>query len=453
MKSATGEQKVSDRFLLAAASNTRSLRTVLGIWILAVGAVFSVNSVAQESPPGLEKRSELSQVNEPPGGLPDIDDNAGISADDPSALSRKLPDGLKPDNFTAKDIAAANTMVESLHLADWLGPLAPVALSPFFGLACLSGLSIWGPDWLAGNALLSAAGPLRSQWVFGVFVGLTLLTSLPRLTKVSKPIAQALDQLETYSVIVILLVIKLFAGFDQPADPAPVAVIQFGVVSFTAETMLAIAMVINLFVINSVKFFFEVLIWLTPIPAVDAMFEIANKSVCAGLMALYAFSPTLATAINLAMLIAALIVFRWVHRRLVFYRSMLVDLFLSRVWKAYGTPTEAGLIAFVKEGQSPFHAKSRWRLAREGDALKASYVGLFGKASEVLELNQKPALRRGWIMHSLIVKVSDGTEIEFHVSRRYDGSMEQFARLCGFEIAESSENAVMDVKKVRSEFG
>lgn len=370
----------------------------------------------------------------------------------PSPLAETLPDEWNRDNFTAKDIAAANTVVESLHLADWLGPLAPVALSPFFGLACLSGMSIWGPDWLAGNALLSSVGPLRNEWVFGVFVALAVLTSLPRLTKVSKPIAQSLDQLESYSVIVILLVIKLFAGWSDPVDAPPVAVIQFGVVSFTAETMLAFAMVVNLFVINSVKFFFEVLIWLTPIPAVDAMFEIANKSVCAGLMALYAFSPTLATGINLAMLFAALIVFRWVHRRLVFYRSILIDLFLSRIWKAYGRPSGASMVAFAKDGRSPFHAKSRWRLRREGESWEASSNGIFKTASETLVLADRPKLRRGWIMHSLIVTVSDGDAIEFHVSRRYDGSLEEFARLCGFELAEADENGAINVQTARAEF-
>jgi len=86
-------------------------------------------------------------------------------------------------NFGADDIAASSAFAESLGIADWLGPLAPVALSPFFGVTCLSGLALWGPEWVTDNALLGKAGPLQNETLFFIFLALTLLTSLPRLTK------------------------------------------------------------------------------------------------------------------------------------------------------------------------------------------------------------------------------------------------------------------------------
>jgi hypothetical protein len=363
-----------------------------------------------------------------------------------------MPSELQRLDVGGKEIAAASTMMQSLHIADWLGPLAPVAISPFFGLACLSGLSIWGPDWLAENVFLSAASQLRSGVVFGVFLALALLTSVPRFFKVSKPFAQAMDQIESYSVIVIVLVIKLFADVGETSEGMPVAVVQFGVFSFTAQTMLAIAMVINLFVINSVKFFFEVLIWLTPIPAVDAMFEITTKAVCAALIALYAFSPTIATLINLAMLFAALIVFRWVWRRMTFYRSILMDLFLPRIWRAYGRPSSARLYGFVKQGDAPFKSKARWRLTREGDSWQLCPAGLLMSGGECRTIGQRPTLDRGWIMHTLVVKLTDGQTVEFHVSRRYDGAVDQLQRLLDLELAGEVQNTSADVATMRSEF-
>ncbi|MFG0267906.1 MAG: hypothetical protein ACF8AM_22545, partial [Rhodopirellula sp. JB055] len=122
-----------------------------------------------------------------------------------------IPQALKGE-FDTRDIAAATAWADQLNLADWLGPLAPLALSPFFGVACLSGLSLWGPDWITDNALLGSAGPLRSVPLFCVFAVLAVVTSVPRLSKVSKPFAQAMDQLEAYSVIVILLAIKITAS-------------------------------------------------------------------------------------------------------------------------------------------------------------------------------------------------------------------------------------------------
>ena len=123
--------------------------------------------------------------------------------------------------------------------------------------------------------------------MFFVLLALTVLTSVPRLTKVSKPFAQAVDRLETYAVIIILLAIKVISSMESSVDePAQIAMVQLGVFSFTVDTLLAIAMVINVLVINSVKFFFEFLVWLTPVPLLDAAFEICNKTLCALLMAL-----------------------------------------------------------------------------------------------------------------------------------------------------------------------
>jgi hypothetical protein len=273
-------------------------------------------------------------------------------------------------SFRAEDAVAASSLVSSIGIADWLGPLAPVALSPFFGVTLLSGSALWGPESISDNVLLGSAGPLRHQGLFFAFLALTILTSVPRLTKVSKPFAQAVDRLEAYAVIVILLVIKVIVSMDSPASAgdAQVAMVQFGILSFTVDTFLAIAMVVNVLVINSLKFFFEFLVWLTPIPFLDAVFEVCNKSLCAALMAVYALSPPLATAINLGILLVAAIVLRWVGRRVRFYRTMVLDPVISRIWSSYAQPQKRDLIVFPRADFGPFRALSRLRLsAAQGD--------------------------------------------------------------------------------------
>ncbi|NND99110.1 MAG: hypothetical protein HKN47_17470 [Pirellulaceae bacterium] len=342
--------------------------------------------------------------------------------------------------FRAEDIAAANTWIQTLNLADWLGPLAPLALSPFFGMACLSGLALYGPDWITDNALLGASGPLQNQWLFFVFVGLTVLTSVPRLSKVSKPFAQAVDQIETYSVIIILLAIKLLAGIDD--EPAQVAVVQLGVLSFTANTLLMIAMVLNIVVVNSVKFFFEFLVWLTPIPTLDAMFELCNKAICAALVAVYAFSPTLATLLNLVILVASLLVFRWISRRIRFYRTMVMDPVLSRLWPSYGQLKENSLIVFPKAAIGPFSPKSRLRLTKtdHGWTLTEANWWLPTTASHDVAAVDAPAVQCGWVMHCVTI-----TEGEYQhtlsFSRRHDHCLDDLAERLGLTLPSESDNA------------
>lgn len=325
--------------------------------------------------------------------------------------------------FGADEIAATSGWVQTLGIVDWLGPLAPVALSPFFGVTCLSGLAIWGPDWVTDNAMLGSAGPLQNPTLFVVFMGLTLLTSLPRLTKVSKPFAQAVDRIETYAVIVILLVIKGVATLQSDVPPQ-VAVVQLGILSFTVDTLLGLAMVANVLVINSVKFFFEFMVWLTPIPLVDAIFEICNKTLCVALMAIYAFSPTIATIINLVILLAAAIVLRWISRRVRFYRTMVLDPILSKLWSGFGQSKRPELIVFPKSGLGPFAAKSRLKLSRASDdasgwLLEEANWWMPSKQHRIAP-ETLPKVRCGWVLNTIEIRTADGESIVLSFSRRYD---------------------------------
>ncbi|KAA1258973.1 hypothetical protein LF1_14980 [Rubripirellula obstinata] len=336
----------------------------------------------------------------------------------PESIQRNLDGPIDAD-----DIAAASSWATASGITDWLGPLAPVALSPFFGVTCLSGLALWGPSWISDNAVLGAAGPLGNEWLFGIFLVLTLLTSLPRLTKVSKPFAQAVDRLETYAVIVILLAIKFVMSMDSPDQESVAAlqvpVMQFGVISLTLDTLLSIAMIVNILVINSVKFFFEFMVWLTPVPFLDAVFELCNKSLCALLMGIYAYSPTVATAINLVLLGIAALMLRWISRRVRFYRTMILDPILAKLWTGFGTPRRPELIVFPQDDCGPFPAKSRLRLFSTGDGISLNQANWWSpEKSHLFSADCKPIVRRGWVMHTIELK--DGQQVtQLKFSRRY----------------------------------
>ena len=351
--------------------------------------------------------------------------------------------------FDAKDIVAANTLAESIQIVDWLGPLAPVALSPFFGVTILSGLSLYGPEWVADNSLLGASGPLKNQTLFIVLAALTLLTSLPRLSKVSKPLAQALDQLETYSVIIILLAVKFLAA--APPEPVEVAMVQMGVFSVTADALLAIAMIINIIVINSVKFFFEFLVWLTPIPALDAIFEVTNKALCAALMTIYAFSPTLATIVNVVILLTAAVIFRWANRQVRFYRTMVADPLLAWIWPVYGRPRSAAMIVFPSQPIGPFKAKSKLRFSKTDDRWQLESASWFlPAATYTIGSSAKPTIRRGWLMHS--IDLIDGDIKSLIFSRRYDRFLADLAGELHLQILERDANEHKTHERITREF-
>ena len=107
-------------------------------------------------------------------------------------IKDQLGDGLSLREEVASGVVAEE-FTKQISNVEWLAPMAPVALSPFFGITLLSGLACFGPEWLPDNALLSACSPLANPNLFWAFLVLTVVTSIPRFSKVSKPVAQVLS--------------------------------------------------------------------------------------------------------------------------------------------------------------------------------------------------------------------------------------------------------------------
>ncbi len=288
----------------------------------------------------------------------------------------------------AKSMAASQAISQQFATSEWLGPLAPVALSPFFGLTLLSGVATYGPDWLQDrSSLFSDGSALNNPTLFWIMLALAVLTSLPRFTKVSKPLALAAENLETYSAVIILFVVRFAGGGAETSPAAEVAlaspaVCSAGLASLPLDLMMSLVAGLNVIVINAVKLFFEFLVWIVPFPTVDALLEAGNKSLCAALMALYCFSPAMATVVNLFLLAVCLLVFGWVYRRLVYYREIVAGPVLAMLlpgWfrqqgdsfrafclqKTDGLPSYAAVrVTKLADDHYQVHGRWLWRAAR-----------------------------------------------------------------------------------------
>ncbi|MHC5165586.1 MAG: hypothetical protein ACYSOI_09685, partial [Planctomycetota bacterium] len=165
-------------------------------------------------------------------------------------------------------------LAEKMGITETLGPLAPVALSPFFGLACLSGTSmLCDKGILPENEFLMGNEVLNNGWVFLIFTALTLLTSAPRLLSVSKVFAEATERIETYAGIISYGVVLMAAQQDAGAEQVEQMVVAAGFFTMPANMLLACCAAVNIFVIATVRFFFELLTLISPIPTLDAIFE------------------------------------------------------------------------------------------------------------------------------------------------------------------------------------
>ena len=238
-----------------------------------------------------------------------------------------------------QDSKKVDKFVEKYGITEALGPLAPVAMSPFFGLACLSGTSILcDAGILPANDFLQGNEVLNNWLVFLLFAGLTVVTSVPKLVSVSKVFAEAMDRVETYAGIISYGVILLAA--QQNAGQEDVVVYSAGFITLTYSGLLACMAAINIFVIATVRFFFELLVLISPIPTLDAIFECTNKGIAGIIACIYAFNPYLAFVLNVVIFLVCLVIFKWVNRRLKYHKAILLEpILLGLVRKLLGRDT------------------------------------------------------------------------------------------------------------------
>jgi len=272
---------------------------------------------------------------------------------------------LQVDSSAA--ISAATGISKQITAQEWLGPLSAIALSPFFGLACLSGAATYGPEWLQNrSSLFDETSPLNNPVLFWLMAGLTIATSLPRFSKVSKPLSLAAEKLEMYSAIIILISMKFMIGTVAASDQVTTETQGFlqsaGISSMPLDILLSIAAALNIAVVNTIKLAIEIIIWLVPFPTIDAMLEGANKSMCAGLMALYAYSPFLATALNLCIFAVCGLVFFRVNRQLYFMRELILRPILERVFGR--TASSEKFVGFTKEAWNGLPRRSALSVSR-----------------------------------------------------------------------------------------
>ena len=355
---------------------------------------------------------------------------------------------------TDKAAELANAISASPSALEWLGPLAPIAISPFFGIACLCGLSQYGdslPFDLPFNEFISNNPVLQNPGVLWIFVGLTVLTSLPRLTKVSKPLAQAIDQIEAWAGIITILVIRFGPSLfpengGGSVDPTVAEAIVPGatIAGFTLplDILMGIAAIINIFVINTIKFLFEVMVWLIPFPSVDAMLEAANKATCAGLIAIYAFSPLLATVLNLLIFAACLVAYRWAHRRVVYMRAVVFDPIWGLIRPGYGKAKAGELAIFSNAPFASFPTRTKLNLKKEEAGWSLVQHKWFRRPAKITlsEADCNLKIEKGLFVNKLIIDGPDGGG-KFHFTRRFSGDLDTLAGLLGANFAATQKPA------------
>lgn len=210
---------------------------------------------------------------------------------------RSLLVGLLLACGPAAAAAAGPLGAGSNRLLELSALLAPLGISPFLALAA-AGFAANG-GWLD---LPSGVQLLAEPAVFGTLLAVGLALELGKSSKLTRPLAEGVGTSE--SIVAVVAAFLLFAA-EVTADAGPAA--QASTFGAVAWGLVAVATVS---VILALRVLFDVLIWLSPIPFIDAAFELAKAALTFGLVALAAWAPLAAVITFAVVLLAAILLLR-----------------------------------------------------------------------------------------------------------------------------------------------
>jgi hypothetical protein len=221
------------------------------------------------------------------------------------------------------------------------GPMPAVAGTPFLGLAVLSGAALFSDtDFVRNsdspfvrgfhdNALLAEARRYATLPLFLSLIALALLTYMANSGKIRGAVGKMLRAAEDSSVLVTYALLALVTLFGAArAAPAP-KVALMGLWSVPTDILVTVGLAMALGVMMTVRFAFDVLIWLSPFPFIDFTFETLKKLLSLTFLALYFLSPVAASSVGLLVLLPALFLYGWALRIFSFaFRIVLRPLFV-----------------------------------------------------------------------------------------------------------------------------
>lgn len=221
------------------------------------------------------------------------------------------------------------TLQDNSFIMEHLGQLAPMAINPYLTLFITSVLSKMGihNDLVATNPLFG------NYYVIVISFLLLLITSLPKFfSKLAAPIAITADYLNNKaSIVITILIIALPSLLNKQVTEDPI-VYKAGFLSVSLSTLtLMVVSTYYLVVVMSVRLFLEILIFLTPVPLLDALFEICKWAFTFALVLLGVFFPKFSLVITGVSFVISLFFFKRAKRYITLVKCLVMTPVLKMI--------------------------------------------------------------------------------------------------------------------------
>lgn len=200
---------------------------------------------------------------------------------------------------------------DAMDLAAWVGPLGINPLLALGGMGAAAWWEVWAPP---VNLVF-----IREPICWGLFLALGMVNKFGRSFKLTKPVAELLGTGES-AVGIGCFAAGLF-GADVASSSAAahsVGVTTVAHAGLGGWLLFGVLGIATLFSVMVVRTAMDLLIWVSPLPLVDAVFQAVKLATTGVLVVLAVVAPWLAILLNLAIVIACLLVARFALRVCVF---------------------------------------------------------------------------------------------------------------------------------------
>ena len=203
------------------------------------------------------------------------------------------------------------TISQNSALVEQFAQLAPMGINPYLTVFLTSICSKFGfhNDYVATN-------PFFDSWIVLVLFGLlffftALVGTVFKTNKATATIGLVDTYLSNKAALIVNAIIILAPTFLSNEPIQGEIVYQAGFLTISFKTLFTLAISIYfLIVVMAVKFFIDILIFLSPIPLIDAVLEIFKISIGAVFIIISIMSPTTSVVIALMMFLISLFFYK-----------------------------------------------------------------------------------------------------------------------------------------------
>ena len=216
---------------------------------------------------------------------------------------------ILPLLLVAQETTATSTIHQNTGFASMLAQLLPMGINPYATVFLTTVFSKFGLE----NQYV-ATNPFFDSWiVLLIFGGLFLFTSLVgtvfKTNKATAAIGLADNYLSGHAAIIINVFVILAPTFFTSSETTVLQEASFLSVSLKTLAILIVS-IYFLVVVSSVRFFIDILIFLSPIPLIDSILEIAKIVVTFFFVLLAAIFPMTSAVIAVIIFLFSLVFYK-----------------------------------------------------------------------------------------------------------------------------------------------